>query len=245
MNDPQSVEAKERIISTATELFSKKGYDGAKMNEIAQAAAVSKALIYYYFPTKQSILDHIIDSFFNDVTGMGMDFIEVTIKKMINSGRMDILPDRMRFTTTEDMLAFKKSIFGYHQRILRYMLQQRSMLRIILAEALRTGEQQGALLRFFRLAETSDKNPLFREIRLADSDFDYSGEVIFRKFFFSTMPMINFIVFHEDYKKASGMDDDEMLACYLRTIETLNATYFDGNDILMQPGVGTEAPREH
>lgn len=240
MSISQGAEAKERIISSATELFSKKGYDGAKMNEIAQAADVNKALIYYYFPTKQSILDHIIDSFFSEITGLGLDFIESSIKKMIRDGRLDILPDRMHFATPEDMLVIKAEMFDYQRRVLSYMMERRHVLRIILAEALRTGEQQGALMRFFRLSDKNDENPLFREISMADADFDYSDEFVFRKFFFTLMPMINFIVFHKDYKVVSNMDDEEMLGCYMRTLETLYSSVFDGNDILMKPDIVTK-----
>jgi AcrR family transcriptional regulator len=44
------------IITAARELFSRKGYHGTPMPEIAQAAGISTGLIYYFFPSKEDIL---------------------------------------------------------------------------------------------------------------------------------------------------------------------------------------------
>ena len=230
---------KERIIETAARFFSEKGHDGAKMNEIAQAAGVNKALIYYYFPAKQAILDHIIESFFNDVMNIGMDFINDTMIRMIEAGSLDIYPDRMRFSTGEDAMMFKEKAFEYYERVFEHMMKRRDALRVILSEALRSGEQRDALFRFFMMAgENNNSNPIFAAVSSADQDFNLSKEVMFRKFFFSLMPMINFVVFHEEYKKASGMSDGEMRSSYLRSIETLYAGYFVGRDIMMELGGG-------
>jgi AcrR family transcriptional regulator len=44
------------ILAAAQELFSRKGYHGTAMPEIAQAAGISTGLIYYIFPSKEDIL---------------------------------------------------------------------------------------------------------------------------------------------------------------------------------------------
>ncbi|GHO49144.1 TetR/AcrR family transcriptional regulator [Ktedonospora formicarum] len=44
------------IIAAAQDLFSRKGYHGTSMPEIAQAAGISTGLIYYIFPSKEDIL---------------------------------------------------------------------------------------------------------------------------------------------------------------------------------------------
>ena len=227
---------KERIIETATKFFSEKGYDGAKMNEIALAADVNKALIYYYFPSKQAILDYIVENFFNDMMDIGMDFIKDIMIRMIKDGRLDIMADRMRFTTREDMLAFREKTFDYYRRVLTHMMAHRDVLRVILAEALRSGEQRDALFRFFTSAgENSGGNPIFAAVSSADPDFNMTKGIMFQKFFFALMPLINFVVFHEEYKAASGMSDGEMRDSYQRSLETLYAGYFTGRDILMDP----------
>ncbi|MGI5900803.1 MAG: TetR/AcrR family transcriptional regulator, partial [Christensenellales bacterium] len=51
------IEAKERILRASSRLFSEKGYDAARVSEIAHEAGVNKALIYYYFKNKEDILN--------------------------------------------------------------------------------------------------------------------------------------------------------------------------------------------
>ena len=47
---------REEIIAAARDLFSRKGYHGTAMPEIARAAGISTGLIYYVFPSKEEIL---------------------------------------------------------------------------------------------------------------------------------------------------------------------------------------------
>lgn len=46
----------ERIVKAAAELFHEYGYDGTTMDEIAERAEVSRATLFNYFPTKDSLL---------------------------------------------------------------------------------------------------------------------------------------------------------------------------------------------
>jgi AcrR family transcriptional regulator len=47
---------KERIFDVALALFAQKGFDAVSMREIAEAAGIRKATLYYYFTTKDDIL---------------------------------------------------------------------------------------------------------------------------------------------------------------------------------------------
>lgn len=46
---------RERILLAARKAFAEKGHDGVSMSEIASIAGVKKALIYYYFPSKEDL----------------------------------------------------------------------------------------------------------------------------------------------------------------------------------------------
>lgn len=61
-----SVETKARILKTAEKIFSEEGFDGARVDKIAKEAGVNKALIYYYFKSKNEILETILSSLFQD-----------------------------------------------------------------------------------------------------------------------------------------------------------------------------------
>ena len=53
-------EAKVRIIKAAVKLFAEKGFDGTRVSEIAKAAGVNQALIYYYFKGKEDLLNYLM-----------------------------------------------------------------------------------------------------------------------------------------------------------------------------------------
>lgn len=52
---------KERIFNVAIDLFAQKGFDAVSLREIAEAAGIRKATLYYYFTTKDEILEKIFD----------------------------------------------------------------------------------------------------------------------------------------------------------------------------------------
>jgi TetR/AcrR family transcriptional regulator len=49
----------QKILSAAEEIFHEKGYDGARMQEIADKANINKGLLHYYFKTKDSLFETI------------------------------------------------------------------------------------------------------------------------------------------------------------------------------------------
>lgn len=49
-------QARERIISVAEALFNKQGFDGASMRDIAAAAEMQPASMYYHFDSKEELL---------------------------------------------------------------------------------------------------------------------------------------------------------------------------------------------
>lgn len=54
-------ERTEELLTAATELFLKHGYDGATMAEISAAAGVAPANVYWYFPSKDDIFSAVMN----------------------------------------------------------------------------------------------------------------------------------------------------------------------------------------
>ena len=48
-------ETEQKIIQAASEVFLQKGLDGARMQEIANRAGINKALLHYYFRSKEKL----------------------------------------------------------------------------------------------------------------------------------------------------------------------------------------------
>jgi AcrR family transcriptional regulator len=50
-----NTDTEKKILRAATEVFLEKGHDGARMQEIADKAGINKALLHYYFRSKQKL----------------------------------------------------------------------------------------------------------------------------------------------------------------------------------------------
>lgn len=78
------------ILDAAKKVFLQKGYEGARMQQIADEAGINKALLHYYFRNKDKLFDAIFDeafrSFFPDVSAMMMSDLpfEEKIHRFVN-----------------------------------------------------------------------------------------------------------------------------------------------------------------
>nr|WP_321357946.1 helix-turn-helix domain-containing protein [uncultured Draconibacterium sp.] len=57
----------EKILAAARNVFIHKGMDGARMQEIADEAGINKALLHYYFRSKQKLFEAIFKSVFGKI----------------------------------------------------------------------------------------------------------------------------------------------------------------------------------
>lgn len=64
------------ILDAAEELFADKGFDATGVMEIAQNAGVPKSLIYYYFESKEKILEELINRLVREVITMKLNAVE-------------------------------------------------------------------------------------------------------------------------------------------------------------------------
>jgi AcrR family transcriptional regulator len=55
------------ILDAAAEVFARRGYHGAAIDEIAQAAGISKALIYEHFPSKKALHASLVERLVDDI----------------------------------------------------------------------------------------------------------------------------------------------------------------------------------
>lgn len=54
---PEDIQTEDKIFEAAAQVFTEKGFDGARMHEIAEKAGINKALLHYYFRTKENLFD--------------------------------------------------------------------------------------------------------------------------------------------------------------------------------------------
>ena len=54
------MDTKEKIVSAAIELFAEKGKHGARMEHIAARAEINKAMLYYYYSSKDNLFQEVL-----------------------------------------------------------------------------------------------------------------------------------------------------------------------------------------
>ena len=70
-NKPQEV--RERILETARDLFTEKGYSGTSIRDIATASGTNVAMVNYYFHSKYKLFEHIFG-----------EYLEILTKRIFN-----------------------------------------------------------------------------------------------------------------------------------------------------------------
>jgi TetR/AcrR family transcriptional regulator len=88
MNEAKKDNTEEKILIAAQSVFTKKGMDGTRMQEIADEANINKALLHYYFRSKQKLFEAIFSKVFSH-----------------------IFPDIKNFINSEKPIAEKLAIF--------------------------------------------------------------------------------------------------------------------------------------
>ena len=66
--DKNKQSTEDRILTSAKKVFYQKGLKGARMQEIADDAEVNKAMLHYYYRSKEKLFDKVFEQSINRVT---------------------------------------------------------------------------------------------------------------------------------------------------------------------------------
>lgn len=72
----KDISTEHKILEAAREVFLQKGMGGARMKEIAEEAGINKALLHYYFRTKEHLFDRIFRDAFRQIVGGLLDVMD-------------------------------------------------------------------------------------------------------------------------------------------------------------------------
>jgi len=84
------INTEDRILKAAKEVFIAKGFDGARMQEIADTAEINKALLHYYFRNKDKLFEAVFEESLLQIGPMVLSFVnepiplEVKIWKIVD-----------------------------------------------------------------------------------------------------------------------------------------------------------------
>ena len=95
MTKEKDITTETTILNAAKTIFQKKGMDGARMQEIADEAGINKALLHYYYRSKQLLFEAVFKSAFL--------MLAPQLNKVLNSE--DSLNDKIR-NFTKNYISF-------------------------------------------------------------------------------------------------------------------------------------------
>mgnify|MGYP006196717623 CR=1 FL=1 len=167
-------ETEERIFDAALTVFARKGKDGARMQEIADEAAINKAMLHYYFRSKDQLYEAVFDYVFRRFMGSFAAALRET----------------QRFDET--LRTFIDSYIDFvagHQRVVRLMVTEQlaggAVMQQRLGSLFQSGEAPPRL--FAQRVEAAigvalqhasgDKLAQAAAIRAADPDFEEAHDV--------------------------------------------------------------------
>ncbi|GLC29192.1 TetR/AcrR family transcriptional regulator [Clostridium omnivorum] len=160
-NDPEkSKEAKTKILKAAEAIFAEKGFDGARVDEIAKKAKVNKALLYYYFENKEKLLEELV-----------RDNINQTMNK-----KEKVLKEIKSFN--------KEDIEVFFDKVFKHLEERKDILRIITIEALKSGSEDTSI---FKLLLPSLPK-MIANMESCGAKIDDSMDIMIYSFFFGLIP---------------------------------------------------------
>ncbi|WP_248924741.1 TetR/AcrR family transcriptional regulator [Paenibacillus hamazuiensis] len=109
-------DTKEKIVRHAIRLFKEKGYDNVTVDEITQICGIAKGTFFNYFPKKENVLLHLVDSYGE------------LMKEIVLKHREERLQDRLM------------NIF---RELLHIYLRHADLLRLTLIETIKSAMEPG------------------------------------------------------------------------------------------------------
>ena len=138
----------ERIFEAARKVFARKGRDGARMQEIADEAGINRALLHYYFRSKQGLFEAVFEYMFEQYM-------------------------RSFDAVLEPRQPFDELLRRFIDHYIDYAIEHQDMFRLILGENLRGASILGEALARAKRTEGSLPNRMENAIRAAID----SGEI--------------------------------------------------------------------
>lgn len=193
-----SVESRERILKAAEEIFAEMGFDGARVDDIAKRAGVNKALIYYYFESKDAILDELFALLMEN-------------GEQIQNQALDDFPD-MRQTD------IYRQIF---ERFMGFALKHRRLIKIALAESMKANSRHSLLLRMGdQIIDTEIEN-IRKAYESKGCVFPYTKrDLVVTEFFTGVMPIFNFAAFFDEWMVFYNMSEAELKEYFLEAFKS-------------------------
>ncbi len=199
MNKSEESNARERILKAAEKIFAEKGFDGSRVDGIAKEAGVNKALIYYYFKSKDEILEALLANFIEN----------------INFARDKI--DENDFKNPSELSeVFFDTAFDY-------LFEKKELLKIVFMEELKGRGKMSTILKHWSETYQTEKEA-YKKIGIKMKEDDKS---LIGGFFIGFIPFINYIIYNDQFCEFFKLDREETKKSFKLIMKNMRETSFN------------------
>jgi TetR/AcrR family transcriptional regulator len=182
----ENPETAQRILSAAEQIFATHGLAGARTQAIARAAGVNKALLYYYFRSKQHLYRAVFENLFRQM------------KSLIQSRMpMDASPRQKIRAFVDGYFAFRVAYPNYARLMQQVMVQSPQQAQWLAREYFRPGHKE--LSRLIR------EGIAHRDFQSLDPDHAVLCIVAMIVFYFSGAP-VHSVLLRKDALQSSAVE---------------------------------------
>lgn len=195
-----------KILKAAEEIFAEKGFDGARVDDIAARAKVNKSHIYYHFESKEELLEEICKRHLKEilrekeaVIGDAREVNAGLIEKVFRNYLMEILSKRKEF------------------------------LSIIMVEVMKSASGDTSL---FRVLEQLTEDAVFRFEKMGYqlNIEDFKTKI----FYFVVMPIIIHLTIGDKWANFIYMDKEKLDAAFMESLKNIYNNYLYENELKKQ-----------
>jgi len=196
------INATEKILSSARQEFAEYGLAGARVDRIASKAGVNKAMIYYYFRSKENLYQTIISQQLSKIKTLAEEIITA-----------EVTPESLCLKLAE----FYNSLFENQENLIPILLREvasggeriRTILKQIIAEKRLDTKVKEVI-------DIGKKRGLFREVDTKQAIISFMGMNLF---YLIMAPIINSIWEIKDEKKFREKRPQEIVELFLHGLK--------------------------
>lgn len=185
---------KKKILATAEKLFAEKGYDGTGIQDIATAAGINKALIYYHFKNKQDIVDSLFQQTLDEMFAL-QGSIEEKISDV--NGNSDA----------------GKRVTG----IISFLEKKKKILSVMLMESLKL-ESDGyrSLFQCAKVIIEKNISEMIHKVSRGNTKKVKHNELLMHEFYTGFLPIVFFALFKDRWADFFGCDKKETVQLFMK-----------------------------
>ncbi len=188
MNKRDAAETKARILSVAEDIFSRAGFDGARVDDIAKEAGVNKALIYYYFKSKNDILETLFSNLMEAARKMLVTSMEGTPDICGNDGY--------------------RKLFDIY---IRFVSQKRKIIQVAVAESAKANVSLSVVMALGNLIINAEIEALRAEYEKKGLHFPADKqELLVMEFFTGFIPFLSYALYKDQWETQYGMNEEAL-----------------------------------